>query len=331
MTWPACGADPPACGAERPGGQRQEREDLWERSGRDGSFSLWSQTFGEGFHSGRGALREARETFLTPSAVERFRGGRPLRVVEVCVGTGSNLAVLLEACAALGVRLEWRGLEIDPRPLERALAAPAFRLCWQPETLQILEQLHCHGDWQANSQGAILWGDARSSLAALLRSWQGSVDLIWLDAFSPQRCPQLWTQDWLRLATGLLNQEGRWITYCSAAAVREGLRRVGLELAALVSQSDGAPGERNWSGGTVACRRPLAASPHWRALTTMEWEHLASTAGEPYRDPSGTATAAAIVEHRRQAQAAALARGERESSSAWRERWGLARHRFPHP
>ena len=306
------------------------REDLGERSGRDGSFSLWSEAFGEGFHSARGALREARETFLAPSELARFRAGRPLRLVEVCVGTGSNLAVLLEVCAALGVNLHWRGLEIDPRPLDRALAAPAFRLCWQPETLRILEQLQRQGSWQATSQGAILWGDARTTLPALLQSWRGSVDLIWHDAFSPQRCPQLWTQDWLHQAAGLLNQEGRWITYSSAAAVREGLRRAELELAALVSRGQQAPRARNWSGGTVASPQPLAPSPHWRALTAMEWEHLASTAGEPYRDPSGEATAAAILEHRRQAQEAALTCGEREASGAWRQRWGLAQHRPSH-
>jgi tRNA U34 5-methylaminomethyl-2-thiouridine-forming methyltransferase MnmC len=56
----------------------------------------------------------------------------------------------------------------------------------------------------------------------------------------------------------------------------------------------------------------------------MEREHMACSAGEPYRDPSGTAEAAAIQAHRRQTQADSLARGERTPSSAWRRRWGLS-------
>lgn len=316
MTWLACGA-----------------EDLSERSGRDGSYSLWSEAFGEGFHSGRGALREARETFLNPSELARFADGRPLRLVEVCVGTGSNLAVLLEACAALGVSLEWRGLEIDPRPLERALAAPAFRRCWQPATLSTLERLLHEGGWraeghgsrQAESEGRILWGDARRSLPPLLRSWRGSVDRIWHDAFSPQRCPQLWTKEWLTQAVALLNGEGGWISYCSAAAVRETLRLAGLHLVALNSHQPHDPAQAAWSGGTMATWQPPPPSSHWRALTAMEREHLASTAGEPYRDPSGEASAASILACRQQAQREALARGAREASSAWRQRWGLQR------
>jgi tRNA U34 5-methylaminomethyl-2-thiouridine-forming methyltransferase MnmC len=56
----------------------------------------------------------------------------------------------------------------------------------------------------------------------------------------------------------------------------------------------------------------------------MEREHMACSAGEPYRDPSGIAAAAAIRADRREVQAASLTRGERTSSSAWRRRWGLS-------
>ena len=63
----------------------------------DGSFSLFSTAVGEGFHSGRGALAEARSKFVAPAALERWGPGARLRVVDVCVGTGCNTAALLEA------------------------------------------------------------------------------------------------------------------------------------------------------------------------------------------------------------------------------------------
>ena len=61
----------------------------------------------------------------------------------------------------------------------------------------------------------------------------------------------------------------------------------------------------------------------WRELTGMERDHLASAAGEPYRDPSGSGDAARILASRLAAQAEALASGRRLSSSAWRRRWGV--------
>jgi tRNA U34 5-methylaminomethyl-2-thiouridine-forming methyltransferase MnmC len=322
--------------------------DLAIRTGADGSFSLWSEAFQEGFHSGRGALREARETFLRPSQLERFPSGARLLVVEVCVGTGCNLALLLEACAARGIVLEWWGLELDPRPLQLALACEVFRRPWQPATLRMLEGLLEHGVWQSDGfTGRLLWGDARQTLGTLLRERRGQVELLWHDAFSPRRCPQLWTVEVLGATANLLAPGGRWISYSSAAAVRETLRQLGLQLVALAipeMETSAARGTQ-WSGGTVASSLPLGAPPLgalprgatpleagggqavplWRELSLMERDHLASAAGEPYRDPSGAATAATILANRLTAQAEALANGTRFSGGAWRRRWGVQR------
>ncbi len=308
------------------------------RTGADGSFSLWSEAFQEGFHSGRGALREARETFLAPSQLERFPPGAVLRVVEMCAGTGGNLALLLEACAARDLALEWWGLELDPRPLALALSSEAFRRAWQPETLTALTGVSERGQWQSGQSTArMVWGEARQTVRELLRERRGQVDLVWHDAFSPRRCPQLWTLEHLQATTALLAPEGRWISYSAAAAVRETLRQLGLHLVAL---EVAAPGERPtgrtlWSGGTVASPSSLekregeagtaVARQLWRGLTAMEREHLASAAGEPYRDPSGTTEGSSIMAKRSDAQHAALAAGAREPSSAWRRRWGVER------
>jgi tRNA U34 5-methylaminomethyl-2-thiouridine-forming methyltransferase MnmC len=313
------------------GGSEAAEGELAIRTGADGSFSLWSAAFREGFHSGRGALREARETFLRPSQLERFPPATQLRVVEVCVGTGGNLAPLLEACAARGLALEWWGLELDPRPLRLALATDAFRRPWQPATLRVLERLLEHGHGRMDGfTGHLLWGDARQTLAELLRQRRGQVELIWHDAFSPRRCPQLWTVEVLGLAAELLAPSGRWISFSSAAAVRETLRQVGLHPVALTipEGADAAARGTLWSGGTMASPLPLAnGAPCWRELSPMERDHLASAAGEPYRDPSGSADAATLLAHRQAAQARALASGVRFSSGAWRRRWGVERGR----
>jgi len=332
-------------GAQEPSAHKEEATaEHTIRQGADGSFSLWSPRFGEGFHSRRGALREARETFLAPSQLERFSPGQRLTVVEVCVGTGTNLAALIEACTAAELELEWWGLELDPAPLQLALAEPAFRSQWHPQTLKTLETLSERGCWQQGAgSGRMLWGDARQTLPQLLEQRRGQVDLIWHDAFSPQHCPQLWTVEFLGSLAELLADGGRWISFCSAAAVREGLRLANLNVVALAAEAEGVEGavegveraddclkpspssdlRRAWSSGTLASRAPLAPSAVWRRLTAMEREHLACSAGEPYRDPSAVAASAAIRADRREAQAASLARGERTPSSDWRRRWGL--------
>jgi hypothetical protein len=262
-------------------------------------------------------VAEANGTFLAPAELERFPVGRPIHVLEVGVGLGVNTAALIEAAATRGLPLAWWGLERDPRPLALALAEPRFRRGWQPLTLQALEQLHWRGRWAtAHGEGRLLWGDARLRVVELLREGRGRFDLVLMDAFSPRRCPELWTVEFLGRLAGLLRADGRLITYCSAAAARRGLQLAGLELAA-VPTPDGAAGQ--WSLGTVASPTPLPASARLRPLTPMELEHLATRAAEPYRDPGGQADSAWILAERQRAQA----RSGAPSTSAWRRRWGL--------
>ena len=291
---------------------------LRPRSGRDGSFSLWSDAFAEGFHCAEGALAEAQATFVVPSELERFASGASLTLVEVAVGTGTNTAALIEAAQVRGLALHWWGLELDPRPLALALAAPPFRRAWTPAGMAELERLA--------AGPTLLWGDARARLADLPPHLEGTCDLVWLDAFSPRRCPQLWTQEFLGGLVRLLGPRGRLVSYGSAAAFRATLRGWGLEVAAIrrapvgaVASGGASTGAERWSGGTVASPSLLPGNGALRPLSPMEEEHLRTRAATPYRDPHGTATAAEILAERarRQHQEGG------ESTSAWRRRWGL--------
>jgi tRNA U34 5-methylaminomethyl-2-thiouridine-forming methyltransferase MnmC len=280
---------------------------LTPRSGADGSFSLWSGAFGEGFHSAAGALSEAQQKFVRPSQLERWRPGQELVVVEVAVGTGTNTAALLQAAAGLELPLQWWGLEQDPQPLALALASAVFRSQWPGATLSRLEAL--------GRSDRLLWGDARQAVSRLPAALQGGCDLVWLDAFSPRRCPQLWSLEFLAQLAALLKPEGRLITYSSAAAVRAALVAAGLQLASI-----GATASDQWSCGTVASPLPIGDSLPLRCLSAMESDHLLCSAAEPYRDPTGQASAAILLAERRlrQSQSSAV------SGSAWRRRWGAA-------
>ncbi|MFY8148314.1 MAG: MnmC family methyltransferase [Prochlorococcaceae cyanobacterium] len=297
---------------------------LQSRRGGDGSFSLWSERFGEAFHAAEGALGEARRKFVEPAELDRFPPGRELWVLECCVGTATNTAALLEAVRPRGLALRWWGLELDPRPLELALADGGFRAQWHPATLALLEQLR-HGSFAAAGlQGTLLHGDARGLLPSLLPALAGRCDLVLMDAFSPGHCPELWSQELLQRQAALLAPQGRWLSYCSAAAVRQSLRRAGLQLATIRPHPEGgaAAGSRPplWSAGTAASPSPLPPSAWLAPLSPMEREHLATRAAHPYRDPSGQDTAGRILERRQREQAAAAA----ESSGSWRRRWQLS-------
>lgn len=283
----------------------------------DGSFSLYCQTTGEGFHSADGALKEAQRVFVGPSELKRFPKGSILRIVEVAVGTGTNTAALLGATLAAGLTLEWWGLELDPRPLALALADPHYRRQWSAPVLKRLEEM-VEGE-------RLLWGDARRRLLDLPPVLWGACDLVLLDAFSPQRCPQLWSVEFLAQLARLLQPRGRLLTYCCAAAVRRALALANLQLVAIPAPVL-VQGKTLWSGGTVASPEGIlnpdfsgGESSGLLRLSPMEMDHMASRAGVPYRDPTGFGSRKEIQERRAMEQMCSGA----EPASRWRQRWGL--------
>ena len=146
---------------------------------------------------------------------------------------------------------------------------------------------------------------------------QQRFDLILQDAFSPQRCPELWTEEFLTDISARLAPGGRLLTYTRSAAVRASLQRAGLQLHSLLP----APGERiGWSSGTMAVKPggPCAAEgPGWRPLSPMEREHLFTRAAVPFRDPDGIASSSEILKRRvLEQQACGL-----EPTNTWKRRW----------
>ena len=285
--------------------------------------------FGEAFHNSAGALNEARAKFVGPAELDRFRGGEPLHILDVCVGLGYNTAAVLGSLPTPAPAVRWWGLELDRRPLELALSHSRFQALWSEDVLHKLAAIRDHGGWSTpGDEGKQLWGDARGMLSTIPEAVR--FDLILHDAFSPQRCPELWSEEFLGALAQRLAPGGRLLTYSRAAAIRGSLKRAGLELRSLRP----APGERvGWSSGTVAIKRVAikaggkAPKPqeqttvNWCPLSRMEQEHLLTRAAIPFRDPDQRDLAPMILERRQQEQ---LHCGL-EATNTWQRRWAHLR------
>ena len=295
----------------------------------DGSFSLHSARFGEAFHNSAGALNEARAKFVAPAELDRFASGQPLRILDVCLGLGYNTAAVLAGLPTSAPAVRWWGLELDRRPLEIALAQPSFQALWPDAVLHKLAAIRDQGGWSSpGDEGLQLWGDARRKLPTIPETVH--FDLILHDAFSPQRCPELWSEEFLGALAKRLAPGGRLLTYSRAAAIRGSLKRAGLELRSLRP----APGERvGWSSGTVAIKRVAIktggkalksqeqTTVNWCPLSRMEQEHLLTRAAIPFRDPDQRDLAPMILERRQQEQ---LHCGL-EATNTWQRRWAHLR------
>ena len=296
-------------------------DDLKKHITKDGSLSLYSLNFEEGFHDTDGALKESIDKYLLPAQLDQFGNTEKITVLDVCMGMGYNSGCILEELLQRNHKIEWHGLEIDQRPLKIGLNENKFKELWSPKVLNFFNCLKKSETWSEGlNKGTIYWGDARQRAYEIQDSLR--FDLILLDPFSPQKCPELWSDEFISFLSGRLSLNGRLITYSSAASVRASLKRSGLKIYSIPPKTND---HNKWSSGTVALKNKLekqfiSKNCQLNNLSTRELEHLATRSSIPYRDPTGKGNSKEIISTRELEQS----KSQLMQTSSWRKRWNAA-------
>lgn len=297
-------------------------DDYKKHTTKDGSLSLYSLSYEEGFHDKDGALRESINKYLLPAQLEQFSNAEKIVVLDVCMGLGYNTGCILEELLQSNIKIEWHGLEIDEKPLNIGLKEKIFQEIWSPKVLHFFNSLNKSGKWtEGFNEGTIHWGDARHKIFDIQDSLR--FDLILLDPFSPQKCPELWSEEFIYLLAERLSKKGRLITYSTAASIRASFKRAGLNIYSIVPSIDD---QGKWSSGTVALKkqfeqRMIVNNYQIKELSIKEVEHLATRSSIPYRDPTGKGNSKEIISTREIEQS----KSQLINTSAWRKRWNTAR------
>jgi tRNA U34 5-methylaminomethyl-2-thiouridine-forming methyltransferase MnmC len=273
----------------------------------DGSLTFFSSAFGEAFHSQYGARQEAEGKFVLPTQLASLAIFPHLSILDICYGLGYNSTAALETIWAVNpnCQVQLIGLENDLEVPKAAIAQGCLKE-WSAPIQKIAQTLAEVGEDKSDLLSAqLIIGDARQTIQQVYQQgWQA--DAIFLDPFSPPRCPQLWTVEFLGWVSRCLAPTGRLATYSCSAAIRTALQQAGLAIGAT------APIGRR-SPGTVASFDSTNLPP----LSQQEQEHLQTRAAIPYRDPDLESSTSEILQHRQQEQQSS----NLESSSSWKQRW----------
>jgi tRNA U34 5-methylaminomethyl-2-thiouridine-forming methyltransferase MnmC len=294
-----------------------------QRTG-DGSFTFFSAEFGEAFHSRSGAKAEAMSKFATATNLAELAQSVPpqsrpdqhsrLCLLDVCYGLGYNTAAALETIWSKNpdCAVEVYALEQD-LTVPLAAIAPELLQPWTPAVRSLLTAIATHHScYTPKLTAELLLGDARRTIQ-ILAARGIQADAIFFDPFSPRRCPELWTVEFLAQVARCLAPTGKLATYSRSAAVRAAMQAAGLQIGTIPLPEMHLP--HQWSQGTIAAWHP----DHLHPLSALEQEHLQTRAAIPYRDPTLSDSATTILERQQQEQQ----RSSRESTSSWRRRWNI--------
>ncbi|MDV2999995.1 MAG: tRNA 5-methylaminomethyl-2-thiouridine biosynthesis bifunctional protein MnmC [Chroococcopsis gigantea SAG 12.99] len=274
----------------------------------DGSYTFFSPDFGEAYHSRSGAREEAEKKFVKSCQVAKIASeNQSISILDICYGLGYNTAAALAEIEKVNPRCHIKliALELDQNVGNLALENGLLRV-WGSSINDCLKRLvtgECINSPYLEAQ--LLLGDARQTIQVVEATrWQA--DVIFLDPFSPTKCPQLWSVEFLTTVARCLKSEGYLATYSCAASVRWA-----LQLARLCIGRSESVGRR--SPGTLGRHINTGLQP----LSLQETEHLLTRAAIPYRDPSLKDDAETIIKRRQQEQDSS----DLEITSHWRRRW----------
>ena len=240
----------------------------------DGTYTLVSEDEDELMHSRIGALTESVEKFAIPSNLKNM--GNP-KILDLCSGMGYN------AIAALHFN---KNCEIDMVEYSEETLFLSLCLDIPYKEHELIKEVikdyflnkrsnnkKIENKDIKNNKINLYVGDARKIVKKLDKKY----NIVFHDAFSPQRDAVLYTVDFLKEIYKKMDDDAVLISYSSSIPFRSALVEVGFIL------SEGAPVGRK-RGVTIAYKNPSSDRDLKRISEVDERLIALSTVGVPYRD-----------------------------------------------
>jgi tRNA U34 5-methylaminomethyl-2-thiouridine-forming methyltransferase MnmC len=202
----------------------------------DGSDTIFVTDLNEHYHSVHGAVQES--TFIFINNGFDFCKADPLSIFEVGFGTGLN--ALLTAIKSIAGTREVSYTSIEKYPVSsriiNSLNHPDFA---GEDGLEIYNSIHS-SPWNTGSKIC-----RNFNLTKILGDFtsirlSGNYDLIYFDAFGPDKQPEMWTREMFEMIASITRKDGVFVTYSAKGEVKRNLKACGFEVQLL----PGPPGKR---------------------------------------------------------------------------------------
>ncbi len=198
----------------------------------DGSPTLFSNVFGESYHSLYGAVDESNTVFIYPGLLAIAQQTPHISIFEMGFGSGLNAWLSYVQSQLLNLNIFYHSIEKFPVNTD-AITEFYTALCafcpekWKP-FLPVFIDIHaCEWNkvFKINDNFTILKNDADISRIALAKE---KYNLVYYDAFSPNVQPELWETAIFEKIYGATQQEAILMTYCCKGNVRRAMKSAGF-------------------------------------------------------------------------------------------------------
>lgn len=200
----------------------------------DGSYTLYVPELDEHYHSVKGALTESQHIFID-MGLKHSSVPAP-RILEIGLGTGLNCFLTLLNAEESRRTIHYTGIERYPLDMEIIDRLDYPKLIGKGHEADY-RAIH-EAPWEEDATLSP-WFTLHKIEGDFTRyAFEKGYDIIYFDAFAPEKQPEMWEQSLFDKLYQVLNDGGILTTYCAKGVVRRMLQAAGF----VVERLPGPPG-----------------------------------------------------------------------------------------
>lgn len=204
----------------------------------DGSHTLFVPSLDEHYHSVNGAKQESEHIFIKAALEHSTK--TEVNILEVGFGTGLNAYLTLLNNKRLKKRINYTTLELYPLDIS-IVDKLNYSIDDSQEDKNLFEKLHSSA-WNRKQEISTDFSITKINTDFKKLEWgiELPYNLIYFDAFAPDKQSDMWTQDIFDYLYEHTAPEGILTTYCAKGIVRRMMQHAGY----VVERLPGPPGKR---------------------------------------------------------------------------------------
>ena len=202
----------------------------------DGSHTIFVPELNEHYHSIHGAVQESSLVYIKNGL--HFCSTNPLNIFEVGFGTGLNTLLTAISDSDKSRLIYYTSIEKYPLPISLiktlnhgAIAGEAGK--------HIFDKIH-NSKWGFFEKITEYFYLKKIKCDLVTDKIEGKFDLIYFDAFGPDKQPDMWTRSVFEKISEITLSGGLFLTYSAKGEVKRLLKANGFKVAML----HGPPGKR---------------------------------------------------------------------------------------
>jgi tRNA U34 5-methylaminomethyl-2-thiouridine-forming methyltransferase MnmC len=205
----------------------------------DGSHSLLNEALNETYHSVHGAIQESQHVFIK-NGLRYFlesTSSDHLSIFEVGFGTGLNALLTIKALENVKSHASYVSVESFPIGEQLWSSLNYTNVLGMHDIFATLHRCSWEIANEITPQFLLI---KRQTTLQTIELEPQSFDVVYFDAFAPNKQPELWMIDILQKVVDAMKSNGVLVTYCAKGQLKRDLKQLGLRVETL----PGPPGKK---------------------------------------------------------------------------------------